>query len=155
MSGSRIGVKEVLAVLVGHACLFLPAHRTACIPNNYENSKPAAAAVDRYIMQVAVPAEPEKAGSLALPIVFVLWLALACAGMAALWLYSITAGKEGAPPDRWPASSSLQRAPGASTLVMFVHPRCPCSQASISELAVLLAPVFGCPLFSESASRMP
>ena len=90
-------------------------------------------------MQVAVPAEPEKAGSLALPIVFILWLSLACAGMAALWLYSITAGKEGAPPDRWPASSRLQRTPGASTLVMFVHQRCPCSQASISELAVLLA----------------
>jgi hypothetical protein len=59
--------------------------------------------------------------------------------MAALWLYSATAGKEGNPPDRWPASSTLQRTPGASTLVMFVHPKCPCSRASISELAVLLA----------------
>jgi hypothetical protein len=128
---------------------------SARTPNNYENSKPAAVAVDRYIMQVAVPAEPEKAGSLALPIVFILWLSIACVGMAALWLYSITAGKEGATPGRWPASSSLQRTPGASTLVMFVHPRCPCSHASTSELAVLLAPVFGCPLFSESISRMP
>jgi hypothetical protein len=90
-------------------------------------------------MQVAASAGLRKAGSLALPVIFVSWLSLACAGMAALWLYSMTAGKEGNPPDRWPASSSLQRTPGASTLLMFVHPRCPCSRASISELAVLLA----------------
>jgi hypothetical protein len=153
MSAWRIGAKGA-----GQRLLSLPVlgGTLKCrIPNNYENSKPAAAAVDRYSMQVAVPAVPEKAGSLALPIVFILSLSLACAGMAALWLYSITAGKEGAPPGRWPESSSLQRTPGASTLVMFVHPRCPCSHASISELAVLLAPVFGCPLFSESISRMP
>jgi hypothetical protein len=90
-------------------------------------------------MQVALPAKPKTTGSLALPIAFALWLLLACTGMTALWIYSVAPGKSGTPPDRWPESSSLQRAPGASTLVMFVHPNCPCSRASISELAVLLA----------------
>src|SRR5260221_10926866 len=99
-------------------------------------------------MQVAVPAEPEKAGSLALPIVLVLWLSLAWAGRAALWLYSITAGKEGAPPDRWSASSRLQRTPGASTLLLFFHPTCPCSQRRINELALLFPHSGGCPLFT-------
>ena len=75
----------------------------------------------------------------ALAIIFILWLSLTFAGMVGLSLYSTAPGKEGNPPNRWPASSSLRPAPGASTLVMFVHPKCPCSRASISELAVLLA----------------
>src|SRR5260221_11066708 len=103
-------------------------------------------------MQVAVPAEPEKAGSLALPIVLVLWLSLAWAGRAALWLYSITAGKEGGPPDRWSPSSRLQRTPGATTLPLFFHPRGPCSQGRINEPAVVLAPSRGGPPFCGSPS---
>src|SRR5271165_4971929 len=75
----------------------------------------------------------------ALAIIFILWLSLTFAGMVGLSLYSTAPGKEGNPPNRWPASSSLRPAPGASTLVMFVHPKCPCSRASIGELAVLLA----------------
>jgi hypothetical protein len=90
-------------------------------------------------MQTAVPASTKKAGSFALPIVFVLWLSLACTGMTALWLYSAAPGRDTRPPGQWPGSSTLQRSSGASTLVMFVHPKCPCSRASISELAVLLA----------------
>jgi hypothetical protein len=60
-------------------------------------------------------------------------------GLAGLWLYSGTPGKEGTPPDAWPSSSSLRPTLGASTLVMFLHPQCPCSRASIYELAILLA----------------
>jgi hypothetical protein len=90
-------------------------------------------------MQVVASAKQKEKRTHALAIAFILWLSLACAGIASLWLYSAAPGKDGSPPDRWPLSSSLRRAPEASTLVMFVHPKCPCSRASISELAVLLA----------------
>jgi hypothetical protein len=72
-------------------------------------------------------------------VIFVLWLALIVAGMVGLWLYSTAPGKEADPPERWPAFSAFQRTAGASIRLMFVHPKCPCSNASISELAVLLA----------------
>jgi hypothetical protein len=90
-------------------------------------------------MQVVVSAKPKAKRTWALAIAFILWVSLTCAGMGALWLYSTAPGKDGRPPDRWPVSSSLRRAPGASTLVMFVHPKCPCSRASLRQLAVLLA----------------
>jgi hypothetical protein len=82
---------------------------------------------------------PKEKRACALVIAFILWLFLVSAGMASLWLYSGTPGKAGNPPDGWPASSSLRPALGASTLVMFLHPQCPCSRASIYELALLLA----------------
>ncbi|HET9375250.1 MAG TPA: hypothetical protein VFO40_09770 [Chthoniobacterales bacterium] len=95
--------------------------------------------VDRLTMQVAVLAKQKRAGPKALAVVFILWLSLVCTGMAALWLYSTAPGKDGEAPVRWPTPSRLQRRAGASTLLMFVHPKCPCSRASIGELAALLA----------------
>lgn len=59
--------------------------------------------------------------------------------MAALWLYSSTPGRQGAPPSQWPIASTLNRVSGRLTLVMFLHPKCPCSQASLSELNAILA----------------
>jgi hypothetical protein len=121
--------------------------RSACVVESariithskYENSKLAVTDVDRLIMQIAVLAQPKRAAPRALPAVFILWLSLVCAGIAALWLYSTAPGKDGEPPHQWPSSSSLQRRAEASTLLMFVHPKCPCSRASIGELAALLA----------------
>src|SRR5205085_3040212 len=39
----------------------------------------------------------------------------------------------------WPANPPVQRVGGRPTLVMFVHPQCPCSSASLGELAILVA----------------
>ena len=63
--------------------------------------------------------------------------ALAC-GTVSLWRYAGFAGEPGDAPRRWPAQAGGRRA-GAATLVMLVHPKCPCSRASIDELRVLLA----------------
>lgn len=43
--------------------------------------------------------------------------------------------------DSWPADSTLKRDPLRPTLVMFVHPKCPCSRASVGELTELAARV--------------
>jgi hypothetical protein len=72
-------------------------------------------------------------------IVFSVWLVLTFSGMAALWIYSTTPGHQDAAPARWPSFTTLQRVSDRCTLVMFVHPKCPCSQASLSELAAILA----------------
>lgn len=43
------------------------------------------------------------------------------------------------PPSDWPADSQLPRSPGRECLVIIVHPKCPCSQATVAELEQLLA----------------
>lgn len=66
-----------------------------------------------------------------------LWLAGSVAGFGVLWQYSATPGEHRPPPPRWPADSSIARTAGRPTLVMFVHPRCACSEASANELSWL------------------
>jgi hypothetical protein len=59
--------------------------------------------------------------------------------MTQLWDYKSTAGPLEAPPARWPADSGLSPASGGSTLLVFAHPRCTCTSATLGELATLLA----------------
>lgn len=72
-----------------------------------------------------------------------LWLAAVVAGMTALVRYANTPGPPAAAPEIWPAQSRLAARPDRPTLVMFAHPQCPCSRASIGELALLMARVQG------------
>jgi hypothetical protein len=69
----------------------------------------------------------------------VLWISAVLAGSGVLWKYAGTAGDPGKVPGRWPATSSLARSANRKTVVMFAHPKCPCTRASIGELALLMA----------------
>jgi hypothetical protein len=68
-----------------------------------------------------------------------LWLAVVGAGMGRIWGYENAPGAAAQPPEFWPAESGLQRTRGRATLVMLAHPHCPCTRASIGELALLMA----------------
>ncbi|MEW5848960.1 MAG: RedB protein [Myxococcota bacterium] len=68
-----------------------------------------------------------------------LWLALLTSGYAAVVRYKSTAGEHGEIPAQWPSASALARSSVGKTLVMAAHPHCPCTRASISELARLLS----------------
>ncbi|MFO0928742.1 MAG: hypothetical protein U0736_17265 [Gemmataceae bacterium] len=68
-----------------------------------------------------------------------MWLVVVAGGMGWLVSYKGRAGDPGRPPPLWPASSALPRAPDRPTLLLFVHPRCPCSRATLDELARLMA----------------
>jgi len=69
----------------------------------------------------------------------VLWLAGVTAGFKALWQVDNAPGSRALEPVDWPASSHVAREPGRPTLVLFAHPRCPCTRASLAELDSLLA----------------
>jgi hypothetical protein len=62
-------------------------------------------------------------------------------GAVLFWMsrYSSTAGQSGRPPLVWPSSSALSPATTGSTLLLFVHPHCPCTRATLRELELLLA----------------
>ena len=68
------------------------------------------------------------------------WASVFAVGMARLWHYEGTSGTAAAAPAAWPAEASVRPDPATPlTLVMFLHPQCPCSRASVEELARLMA----------------
>jgi hypothetical protein len=71
-------------------------------------------------------------------ILVVLWTAAVGVGGTLLWNYAAAAGVAATPPEQWPVRSSIAREATRATLVMLAHPRCPCTRASIAELAVLM-----------------
>jgi hypothetical protein len=74
----------------------------------------------------------------ALFVAAVVWVVLVGAGIRVAVAYETTRGARGDAPERWPADSGLSLAAGRYTLVMFVHPRCPCSRASLAGLDVVM-----------------
>jgi hypothetical protein len=73
----------------------------------------------------------------------VLWLLLIGTGIGFIWNYESTPGQAAAAPDHWPTASRIQRATDRATLVMLAHPHCPCTRASIGELARLMTQAQG------------
>jgi hypothetical protein len=66
-----------------------------------------------------------------------LWAAIIGFGLHQLWRYESDPGIAEEAPSHWPSSSKITP-PHSATLVMFAHPRCPCTRASIGELALLM-----------------
>ncbi len=66
------------------------------------------------------------------------WLGGLGLGFWGLARYETRPGTEAAAPPTWPAPSGLVRDPTRPTLVLFLHPHCPCSRASLNELERLL-----------------
>lgn len=60
-------------------------------------------------------------------------------GLRWLWWYETTPGKLASLPTQWPAESRLELNSDRPTLLIFAHPRCPCTRATIAELARLVA----------------
>ncbi len=75
-------------------------------------------------------------GYLGIAAVFV-WTIAVGAGVGRIWKYKNTPGAATAAPATWPGSALISP-PGQTTLVMFVHPRCPCSRASLTELSQIM-----------------
>jgi len=67
-----------------------------------------------------------------------MWVVLVLSGLMILWNYQSTPGVSSQPPTHWPAGTQSSWNKMRPTLVMFAHPRCPCTRASIHELAQIM-----------------
>ena len=68
-----------------------------------------------------------------------LWVFCVGFGVRVLLRYANTPGHPAAPPDRWPRTVPIPPPRDISKLVLFVHPQCPCSRATIGELEQIIA----------------
>ena len=67
-----------------------------------------------------------------------LWLLSIGAGARAVWDYQTTPGAAAEAPAEWPRTTLVTLTPGRPTLVLAAHPQCPCTRATLSELARLV-----------------
>jgi hypothetical protein len=67
------------------------------------------------------------------------WFGGVVTGLSLLAQYETTAGAPGSAPRTWPRNSRIQLSDQGYTMVMFAHPKCPCTRASLGELAKILA----------------
>ncbi|MGH7245291.1 MAG: hypothetical protein ACREJD_17915 [Phycisphaerales bacterium] len=67
------------------------------------------------------------------------WVIACGGGLLALAIYSSTPGRDAIAVRSWPTQSAIERSQTAHTLVLFLHPHCPCSRATVAELARGLA----------------
>lgn len=74
----------------------------------------------------------------ALKCALVLWAAAVLGGTGWLLHYSNTAGETASHREGWPAASRIERGGERPSMLVFAHPHCPCSSASIGELERLM-----------------
>lgn len=67
------------------------------------------------------------------------WVLTLLSGFGYLMSYANTPGELFPSPVRWPESANIHRIEQRPTLVMFIHPDCPCTRASVEELSRVVA----------------
>jgi hypothetical protein len=75
----------------------------------------------------------------ALFLVGTVWVPLVALGFVELSAYETSPDDLASPSGQWPSFSRIVLAGDRPTLVMGGHPRCPCTRASLAELARLMA----------------
>src|ERR1043165_1638630 len=67
------------------------------------------------------------------------WLIAVGTGFVVILNYQSAGGRAGIAPEHWPAGAQITPDSKRDTLIMFAHPQCPCTRASMEELNRLLA----------------
>jgi hypothetical protein len=73
----------------------------------------------------------------------VAWLAIVALGQRAMLNYDFEPATSATAPAKWPANSKIPRSAGLPSIVVMAHPRCPCTRATIEELALLMTRLHG------------
>ena len=76
-------------------------------------------------------------------IVFACWIFLVTLGLVWLWGYASRPAAPASAPERWPQASGLTLSSSLPTVIMFGHPHCTCTRASLNEYSRLMSDVGG------------
>lgn len=79
-----------------------------------------------------------RASGAALLIAGLIWTTGISFGLSRLWDYSFKVNGPCRAPSHWSPESIIPLDGARATLIMFLHPQCPCSRASVEELARLM-----------------
>lgn len=76
-------------------------------------------------------------------VVGILWIGCSCGGLIVLNMYANSPGHFQQSPTHWPNETTIWLSERGATLIMFVHPKCPCTRASLGELEKIVARFHG------------
>ena len=68
-----------------------------------------------------------------------IWLVLVAFGLGFLMRYAREPGDPGNVVTSWPIESRVRRSDSKPTLMVFAHPKCPCTAATLEELSWIMA----------------
>ncbi len=88
-------------------------------------------------LQISGPAKVRPPGKL-VPFAGLVWIAILTTGFFSLAREEWTPVAGAAAQPTFPPHSALALAPDVPTLILFIHPHCPCTRASMHELAELM-----------------
>lgn len=78
------------------------------------------------------------AANVILPVLAAIWLTSSACGLGFLMRYSHNPGDSGRIAGTWPKGTGLERSSTKPTLLVFAHPKCPCTSATMHELSWLM-----------------
>lgn len=85
-----------------------------------------------------------KKQAVGIVVAVIIWLVAIAGGLKVLGDYANAPGAVGQTQSAWPAQSTLvYRRDQKPTLLLFLHPKCPCSEASVGELDALMTKIQG------------
>ena len=94
-------------------------------------------------MLFSVPALSPRAKTILTVVLGLAWITSGIVAARALLRYENEPGRIGQISSAWPDGSAVEWAKDQPTLLMFAHPQCPCTRASMDELAQIMAHVNG------------
>lgn len=74
-----------------------------------------------------------------LAVAVALWVPSVGFGVHVLLQFANAPGQLATPPDHWPGATAIPPPHDGSALLLFLHPQCPCSRATIGELEQIIA----------------
>ena len=109
--------------------------------NKYSTKAALKGIIKAFNPLISQPETPMRVKNLYLLIPsLIAWVFLVGWGWSALSKYENTPGVEvSATSERWPTLSKIERSENQPTMVMFLHPKCPCSRASMAQLSKIMA----------------
>ena len=68
-----------------------------------------------------------------------IWLTAVSIGLGLVNHYAATPGREGSPVESWSSRGLVEIESGQPALIVFIHPLCPCTRATLEEVEHLVA----------------
>jgi hypothetical protein len=81
---------------------------------------------------------PGRIRTVAFVLSLIAWGGVLATGLAILWSYESGPGPSREPPPHWPRTSAIPQPHSRPALLLFAHPHCPCTRASLEELIALM-----------------